>query len=631
MARIKIVSAPADYIEKQGKPYPYNVPKYSGSLPDEPTISTKMKAIPEKDANSEIEKGELVLDPELGTLHKALGKPHSKGGTPVNLKPNSFIFSNFKDLAFNKKQKELFEFKLGGKKLKDNTPSKILEKEVDIEHHNKMVDIIQNEKKYDGLSANAAKLMVMKNLEKAGQVAFLQESKKGEQTPSFAQDTAPIYSKETDEQITQSMQYLQEGGRKLTEEEKLRAKRNKLNDIKGWNFRYKEDKVSYFDKPTTSTSGKKMSNEDWIKFLKSESAAHKAKRLQNQSNLGYVEDSATVIPATPTEESIPNILYSPAKIRAQITPSTPKVDMEPGNKPGEINGIVDPKTYNTKLTPWQKLNLAIPFYRAATVKTQYPLRQHQESVIPRFENQNVQPHLNTINQGYFNAANVLRTLNPSQASSFIGQLAGNRIDSANRAIGDVQNNNIQIQNRQKEMAASSLNRDADMNRAHDLRFYDQTQLAVKRASDLREAYQQHGIQGINDTMAKKLAFDSFLNSQQQYRGKKTYIDKDGVQHYEGQTLYSPQSNFFGYSIKHNPTNIDWSTYQSNLGNKVDSPDEIQQAYQKFKEIDPTFKLADFFRNRNFMQYLQTNSNNVPSFKKGGKLKSRLKSKTNLYY
>lgn len=629
MARIKIVSAPADYIEKQGKPYPYDQFRGNGSLPEIPKINTKIKPINEEDANSEIERGEIVLNPETGTMHKALGKPHSQGGTPVNLTDGSFIFSNYKNLAISKGQKELFEFKKGGTKIKDNTPAKILGREIDLEHHNKMMNILQNSKKYDALANNSAMLMMFKNMEKAGQVAYLQESKKNQSIPDFAQTTAPIYSSETDQEITQSLQYLQSGGRKLTAEEILRARRNKLADTKGWNFRYKEDKVSYFDKPTDS-SGKKMSNEDWLKFLKSESAQHKANRLARQNNqFGYVEDNINIIPGSSSTANR-STLNTPGRMNINIQSPKPTIDLGPGNKPGDPNGVVDPKTYNTKLTPWQKINLAIPFYRAATVKTQYPIRQHQESVIPQFENQNVQPMLNENNQGYFNAANLTRTLNPTQASSYLQQLYGSRISANNQAIGNVQNNNIQIQNRQKEMAAGTMNQDAAANRAFDLRFYDQTQVAVKNARDLRESYEQQGINNINETMTKKLAFDSWLNTQQQYRGKKTYIDKDGVQHYEGVTPYSPQAGFFGYSVKHNPTNIDWSTYQSTLNNKVDSPEEIQAAYQKFREIDPTFKLSDFFKNRNFMQYMQTNPYQSPSFKRGGKYRNP-KPKTNLYY
>src|SRR5687767_14101852 len=102
------------YIEPQGKSYPYNTPRTEsdGSLPTPPEISSKIKAIDKNKANAEIEKGEIVLDEKTGTLHKALGKPHSKGGTPVSLNNSNFIFANYKPLAINNQEKEIFEFKI---------------------------------------------------------------------------------------------------------------------------------------------------------------------------------------------------------------------------------------------------------------------------------------------------------------------------------------------------------------------------------------------------------------------------------------------------------------------------------------------------------------------------------------
>lgn len=594
-----------------------NFDKNSGDLPITPSISTKIKAISKDLANSEIEKGELVLDPENGSIHKALGKTHSKGGTPVNLKDNSFVFSNFKDLAIKSKEKEIFEFKLGGNKDKNNTPSKVLEKEVDLKHHNKMVNILQNSKKYDYLSNNSAKMMFLKNMEKAGQVAFLQESKKNTITPEFAKNTTPIYSKKTDEKISQSMQYMPLGG--LSVDQKKSALLNRLKNLDGYEFVNKEGKISYFKKSGIKNSGKQMSNTDWKQFIKNNPNWRQNSKILNQ--FGVIEDKVNITPAQAIESDVVN---SNLQLKERTSPN---VNF---NGVGKIKEIIDPQTYDTKLTPWQKLNLAIPFYRAATVKTQYPLRQHQESVIPQFENQNVQPLLNNNNQAYFNTSNTLRTLNPNQASSYIQQLAGNRIDANNQAIGQVQNNNIQTQNRQKELAANSLNQDAAQNRAFDLKFYDQTQMAIKNRDELKQAYEQQGIQGINETMTKKLAFDSWLNSQQQYKGKPTYIDKDGVQHYQGQSLYTPKANFFGYSTQYNPTAVDFSTYQSTSGNKIDSPEEIQSAYTKFKEIDPTFKLADFFKNKNFMQYMQTNPHQAPMQKMGGKFTPKLRPKSKLY-
>lgn len=628
------------YVEKQGASYPYDIEHHKGSLPELPSISTKMKPIEEDKANAELEKGEIILDPKTGTLHKALGKPHSKGGTPVSLKEGSFIFSNFKDLAINKDEKELFEFKLGGKyKAKNNTPSKILEKEVDLEHHNKMIDILENEKKHTKETVNSAKLMMLKNLEKAGQLAFLQESKKNTEVPEFAKQTAPVYSKQTDEQINQSMQYLQKGGyslpkyqvgnngKPLTAEEILKAEQNLLTDVNGWKYRWKDGRKVYYDKPGSFTQRQKPTKEQTQQF----NTWFAKQTPQYQQN--YISQSKKVMSQTPgqlgyTREPLKPVesyrgLQIPPSI--MLKPKPPSfVTKQTGNAAGNPQGIVDPTNYDTKLTPWQKINIGIPFYRALNVKTQYPLRQHQESVIPQMDNINVQPQLDQNNQSYFNAAQQTRGLVPGQAGAYMQQLFGNRIAANNQAIGNTQNANVQIQNQQKAMAATSLNNDAVQNRAFDLKYYDQVQTAVKNTDELKQAYTQQGINNLNETMTKKLAFDSWLNTQQQYRGKPTYVDQDGIQHYEGQALYTPKAGFWGNSIQHNPANIDWSTYERS---QTSMEDDDASYVKSIRELLPGIsedKIGDLLRERTKKKTLAAYSaaniktQNIPPFKLGGK-------------
>jgi hypothetical protein len=107
------------------------------SINGEATINTNIKDNPYR-ANVEIEKGEIVLQPDLTALFKAQGKKHSGGGIDVNLKPNAFIFSDDKSLALTKEDCETFElekYDKGGKyKAKDYTPAKMLKKKIDIEH-----------------------------------------------------------------------------------------------------------------------------------------------------------------------------------------------------------------------------------------------------------------------------------------------------------------------------------------------------------------------------------------------------------------------------------------------------------------------------------------------------------------
>ncbi len=198
MFQIKILS---EYDEERGN-----------LLDNIDNTSNKIKPIDKKDANSEIEVAEYVLNPNL-VLKKALGKSHAKGGTPVFLEPGAFIYSNYTGLSLNKNDKERFEFKLGGKKLKANTPAKILEKNIDVAHHNKMLNILDS-KSQDDIAKNSAMLMLEKNIKTLGKIAYVQEGKKGfpEGVPDFAKGTAPIYDSNVDNDITQSKQYMKYGG-----------------------------------------------------------------------------------------------------------------------------------------------------------------------------------------------------------------------------------------------------------------------------------------------------------------------------------------------------------------------------------------------------------------------------------
>ena len=147
------------------------------ALPEE-KITTSIKPINREDATLEAEKGEIVYDPNKLTLNKVLGKRHGqdgKGGTPLNLPEGNFLFSDYNKLSIKPKDRELMQFKTGG--TKRLTPAKLLEKEIDIKHHNTMINILQKGKG-DEITQNSANLMLSKNLETIGKTAFLQESKK---------------------------------------------------------------------------------------------------------------------------------------------------------------------------------------------------------------------------------------------------------------------------------------------------------------------------------------------------------------------------------------------------------------------------------------------------------------------
>jgi hypothetical protein len=147
-----------------------------GGTPDSDVKNT-MGPVPREEANIEVELGEVVVGDtnqdgflELFTF---TGKPHTKGGTPVNIPPGSFIFSNTKKLFIKDESllKELFGLpaKKGG-----YSPAEIAKKY----QINEYVDKLKN-KDSDNLTKRTAQTVLDKNLEKLGELALIQESMKG--------------------------------------------------------------------------------------------------------------------------------------------------------------------------------------------------------------------------------------------------------------------------------------------------------------------------------------------------------------------------------------------------------------------------------------------------------------------
>lgn len=192
----------------------YNIKEQQPSIAEDPEINSTIKENPYR-SNVEIEGGEIVLQPDLSALFKAHGKKHSKGGMDVLLKPESFIFSDWKGLAFNKTDHELMELKEGGKS-KDplkNTPAEVLKRNIDVKHYNTMISILEDPYK-DDLSKKSAALMLEKYLQSLGNIAYIQEEKKGfpQGLPAFSMGTAPVYNQDIKNEIMENKQYMKAGG-----------------------------------------------------------------------------------------------------------------------------------------------------------------------------------------------------------------------------------------------------------------------------------------------------------------------------------------------------------------------------------------------------------------------------------
>jgi len=126
-------------------------------------------------ANLEAEKGETVVadldNNSIPEHYKIGGKKHSQGGTPLNLPPKSFIFSDHKSMSL--KGEDLKKFTNTSKK--SMTPAAIASlKKFDISEENKVL----KDADADKMAKSTAERNIQAKLTKLGELAMVQESKK---------------------------------------------------------------------------------------------------------------------------------------------------------------------------------------------------------------------------------------------------------------------------------------------------------------------------------------------------------------------------------------------------------------------------------------------------------------------
>ena len=136
-------------------------------------VNNTLGPVSRDEANLEAEKGETALtdmnDDGDFELYNISGKRHSEGGTPLNLPPQSFIYSDTASMKLN--QSELAEMGIESKK--KMTPADVSKKY----QLNKYISILDDESS-DKISKDTAEYMLQKNKESLSQLAFLQEAKK---------------------------------------------------------------------------------------------------------------------------------------------------------------------------------------------------------------------------------------------------------------------------------------------------------------------------------------------------------------------------------------------------------------------------------------------------------------------
>lgn len=199
MAKIKINKLPKGFELKEGKIVETKVMKDGGDMyvtgdqadyglvttPQEfygetnfnntkdENVRYSLSSVPRDNANIEAEGGETVLtdlnnDGRFG-LYDITGPRHSKGGVPMFLPEQSFIFSDTPKLKFTKE--EMSEFDVGGSK---KTPAS-LSKKFRLNDYYAELD----SQYADNISSRSAELMLKKNMEDLSKLGFMQEAKKG--------------------------------------------------------------------------------------------------------------------------------------------------------------------------------------------------------------------------------------------------------------------------------------------------------------------------------------------------------------------------------------------------------------------------------------------------------------------
>jgi hypothetical protein len=152
---------------------PYNFGNDQFNNTDDNNVRYSLSAVPREMANLEAEGGETVLtdlnnDGKFG-LYNINGPRHSKGGVPMYLPEQSFVFSDTPKMKFNRQ--ELAEF--GIESRKKMTPAKVSKKYQLNEFIGAMADPFA-----DDITVKSAELMLDKNLMSLSKLAFGQEQKK---------------------------------------------------------------------------------------------------------------------------------------------------------------------------------------------------------------------------------------------------------------------------------------------------------------------------------------------------------------------------------------------------------------------------------------------------------------------
>lgn len=458
-----------------GKYYQNNPSKLPSLENDNPKINDSIKDNPYF-SNVEIEKGEVVLNPDMGALFQAKGKKHSQGGTEVYLKGGSFVFSDDKSLSITDNEKDLFDLKSS----KSSTPASILKKNVDTKHYNLLIQNLLDPKK-DDLSKRSSSLMLEKYTEKIGQVGYLQEMKKNfpDGIPFFSKNTAPVVDPDLKEDIMVNKQYMKYGGNILSKFQNGGQYLDFLKRISEFDDNQKENFNKMFPNIRNLYKNKGLRN-----TLPS-TIVSKLDEVGEFLNSPYIskKEKNTIVPENSEQftTKLPNKNYISGVPEKKYTGNNNlKVSIVPGeigyNYPDPIPNKIDQNSidsldYNWEFTPYQKESQGYNLLKALSVKRYMPYRSRYNSTYMDPSLLNPEQSVNDMKSAYNQQLRLLSTVNPIIANSQSNDIYGQLLNQIPQVRSNYDNQNAQILNNVKQFNTQNKNQETLTNMQNDQNYY----------------------------------------------------------------------------------------------------------------------------------------------------------------
>lgn len=497
-------------------------------------IAQSIGPVDREDANIEAEKGEVLVKPDLSGMYRVKGKTHAEGGTPIATPQGSFIFSNDKKLAFNDKEKELFQFKMGGDTKKGNTPAKVLLREVNPKEFNRLQAIIADDKQ-DSISKTSAAIMLQKMQQKMGQVALLQEAKKSFKNgvPDFA--AMPQGDADSEQEVNEN-QYMAYGGYTgipmmdalngappPDETGKwagdLLKSKNPMTgkESKGWNKMTDYSSPEEYAKAVGYTGNPKdikamqqfvmQKYPEVVDYYHSDLAyGQPAAGIPDDGKLGVRwNDIGNVV--RHNREFVPPAI--PTVVQTKAPTAAPGVSSQP------VTGVKSP---NSQL-PWEGfrfqpnsaelLSIAAPGLQALSTPTYYDMLSQKYTPNVRLDRLDNSQEINDIkevgNLGQQEAFTSAGTNPAGLGAAISAQIRANSLKGISQSNSGIKNANTQIANQESLINAQNKTGDNDFNIKNIHQTYNNNILSLQRRNEM---YNNGFNQTLNNGLAVKKNLDS---------------------------------------------------------------------------------------------------------------------------